>query len=65
MVNIRPNDVSTVTCDVCEQVVLPEHAKFIRIYDNSRISPSNKVLHTIDVCPVCYDKLCGLLWIER
>lgn len=65
MITIKPNDVSYVTCDVCNQEVLPEYAKFLRIYENSRMSPTNKVLHTIDICPVCYDKLCGHLWIER
>ena len=65
MVNIRPNDASTVVCDVCEQVVMPAHAKFIRVYENSRIHAKNKVIHTVDVCPACYAKLCGIFRLER
>lgn len=65
MLVIRPNDISIVTCDICEQVILPEHAKFIRIYANSRMSSTNKVIHTVDICPVCYDRLRDILQIER
>ena len=55
---------SVTQCDVCKNVVRHNEAKDVRI---NRLTASNgmgSLLHEVELCPACYDKLCIFLKVR-
>ena len=55
---------SVTQCDVCKNIVRHNEAKYVRI---NRLTASNdmgSLLHEVELCPACYNKICLLLMVR-
>ena len=55
---------SVTQCDVCHDVVKHEKALYLLIKNMTATGHTDYVLHSLDICPECYRKLCDTLNME-
>lgn len=55
---------SITMCDVCKNVVKHEESKYVEVYSVRKDNCTGTKIHSLEVCPACYEKLCAVLKIE-
>lgn len=55
---------SVTQCDVCKNIVRHNEAKYVRINRLTTSDDLGSLLHEVELCPVCYDKLCIFLKVR-
>ena len=55
---------SVTQCDVCKSVVKHEKAVILSIKHMTSAGHADYTMHSLEICPECYRKLCDTLNIE-
>lgn len=51
-------------CDICSNVAKHEQTKYVEVFNVKADNSTGIKIHTLELCMVCYEKLCAALGLE-